>query len=54
MINQAPKFAEDELAKPRLPPLVFVPLPYSDLPFAPQQFAITGNSGRDGDLLSLN
>lgn len=53
-INQAPKSAEDEPVKPRLPPLVFAPLPFSDLPFAPKRSAITENLGRDVGLLSLN
>ena len=53
-INQVPKSAEDEPAKPRLPHLAFAPSPYSDLPFAPQQSATTENLGRDVDLLSPN
>ena len=53
-INQAPKSVGDKPARSRLPPSVFALSPCSDPPFVPKQSAITENSRRDVDLLSLN
>ncbi|KAF9643861.1 hypothetical protein BDM02DRAFT_3122845 [Thelephora ganbajun] len=51
---QTSKFAEGKSTKSRPLFLVLVPPPYSDLLFTSPQSAITEDSVRDVDLLSLN